>query len=52
MAGRVIRAKSCGRLTGAFGYTTGFAVGLFYLEPIFVLILGLDSLEHLGPSRT
>ena len=52
IAGLVISAKSCGKLADAFGYGTGFAAGLFFLEPIFVLILGCDSSEYLGPSDT
>lgn len=48
IAALVISAMSCGKLARAFGHGTGFAVGLFFLEPIFVLILGLDGSEYLG----
>lgn len=48
IAALAISALSCGKLARAFGHGTGFAVGLFFLEPVFVLILGLDSSEYLG----
>lgn len=48
IAGLFISAKSCSKLAGAFGHGTGFAIGLFLLEPIFVLILGLDGSEYEG----
>ena len=51
IAGLVISAKSCGKLAGAFGHGTGFAVGLFFLEPIFVLILGLDGSRFQGAKE-
>lgn len=48
IAALVISALSCGRLARSFGHGTGFAVGLFFLEPIFVLILGMDGSSYLG----
>lgn len=47
-AALVISALSCSKLARAFGHGTGFAIGLFFLEPVFVLILGLDGSEYLG----
>lgn len=35
------------KLAKAFGKGTGFAIGLIFLSPIFMLILGLgDSTSH------
>ena len=34
------------RLAGAFGKGTGFAVGLFFLHPIFFLILAFGDAKH------
>ena len=51
IAGLVISAKSCGKLASAFGHGTGFAIGLFFLEPIFVLILGLDDSQFQGAKE-
>ena len=48
IAALVINAKSCSRLAHVFGHGTGFAVGLFFLEPIFVLILGFNSSVYQG----
>lgn len=48
IAGLVISAKSCMKLAESFGHGVGFAVGLFFLEPIFVLILGLDDSKYIG----
>lgn len=36
------------KLAKAFGKGTGFAVGLFFLTPIFYLILGFGSAEYEG----
>lgn len=48
IAGLVISAKSFHNLARSFGYGAGFAVGLFFLHPIFALILGMDSSEYRG----
>ena len=37
------------RLAKVFGKSSGFAVGLIFLNPIFMLILAFDSSEYLGP---
>lgn len=40
------------KLAKAFGKSTGFAVGLILLPPIFYVILGFDSSEYLGVPVT
>lgn len=44
----VYEYKLMKRLALAFGKSTGFAVGLTFLFPIFVLILGVDKSVYLG----
>ncbi len=39
------------KLSKAFGHGGGFAAGLIFLSPIFILILGFDSSEYLGPQE-
>lgn len=39
------------KLAKAFGKGGGFAVGLFFLSPIFLCILGFGSARYLGPVR-
>ena len=49
LAYAIITARNTAK---AFGKGTGFAVGLFFLETIFILILGLGSSEYKGvPSK-
>ncbi len=36
------------RMSRAFGHGNGFAVGLFFLEPIFTMILGFGKSEYKG----
>lgn len=36
------------RLSKCFGHGTGFALGLTFLQPIFILILGFGGDEYLG----
>lgn len=38
-----LHAKESSKLAHAFGKGTGFAVGLFFLQPIFKMILGFDN---------
>lgn len=38
------------KLAKAFGKGTGFGFGLLFLQPIFILILGLGSAEYVGPQ--
>lgn len=44
----VIFVKGVHKTSLAFGHGTGFAVGLFFLEPVFALILGLDHSQYEG----
>lgn len=44
----VISIKGFHKLSKAFGHGAGFTVGLFFLEPIFALILGLDGSQYEG----
>jgi hypothetical protein len=37
-------------LAKAFGKGTGFALGLIFLSPIFMPILGFGSAQYVGPS--
>ena len=37
-------------LSLAYGHGVGFAIGLFFLSPIFMLILGLGSSQYQGPQ--
>ena len=39
----VTACKLCKNLSNSFGYGTGFAIGLFFLMPIFLLILAFIS---------
>jgi len=40
--------KYCDGLSKAFGHGGGFAVGLFFLHPIFLLILGFNGDQYNG----
>lgn len=44
----VISVKFCVKTARAFGKGNGFAVGLFFLDFIFLLILGLGSSQYKG----
>ena len=37
-------------LAKSFGYGVGFAMGLIFLSPIFLLILGFGSARYVGPG--
>ena len=47
----VIQFKLYNRLAASFGKSTGFAVGLLLLAPIFFMILGLDKSYFLGKGN-
>ena len=47
----VILVINCYQLAKAFGKKFFFALGMFFLFPIFILILGLDGSEYLGPHE-
>ena len=51
IAGIVIDAKSCGRVSKAYGRGLGTAVGLFFLPVIFSWILGLGSAQYTAPTE-
>ena len=38
-------------LARAYGKSTGFGVGLIFLAPIFLCILGFDKSEYAGPQQ-
>lgn len=44
----VVNVMSYHRLSTCFGHGAGFTVGLFLLEPIFALILGVNDSKYLG----
>lgn len=46
----VIQIKVMIRESHAYGHGGGFAVGLFFLNIIFILILGLGSSQYQGPQ--
>lgn len=39
------------KLSKAFGHGAGFTLGLIFLNPIFILILGFGSSRYLGADR-
>lgn len=39
-------------LAKAFGKSTGFAIGLIFLEPIFLMILAFDNSNYIGANPT
>ena len=43
--------KSDIKLAHAFGKSTGFGVGLIFLSPIFMCILGFGSAQYQGPQE-
>ena len=51
IAGIVIDAESCGRVSKAYGRGLGTAVGLFFLPVIFSWILGLGSAQYTAPTE-
>ncbi|MGI6109126.1 MAG: DUF5684 domain-containing protein [Eubacteriaceae bacterium] len=48
IAGGVLYIMQNLRLAKAFGKGTGFGIGLIFLNPIFMMILGFGSAEYLG----
>lgn len=47
----IIMVIDCYQLARAFGKKFFFVLGLFFLFPIFMLILGLDKSKYLGPQE-
>lgn len=46
-----VRVFLCMRLAEAFGRGTGFTFGLYFLEPIFMMILGFGDARYGGPKN-
>ena len=46
LAAWIVQSIADYRLAKAFGYGIGFTIGLVFLEPIFILILGCGSAEY------
>jgi len=46
----VVMIINCFQLGKAFGKNFFFVLGLFFLFPIFMVILGLDDSKYLGPQ--
>lgn len=38
------------KLACAYGHGIGFTIGLFFLNPLFMLILGFGDSEYMGPQ--
>ena len=47
----VFSIMQASRLSKAFGKGTGFAFGLFFLNPIFLLILGFGDSKYIGIQK-
>ncbi len=50
VAAMVIGILATIKLSQSFGHGTGFAIGLIFLGPIFMMILGFGSSRYLGPQ--
>ena len=50
-AGFIVMIMALIKLAKAFGQSTGFALGLIFLSPIFFAILGFGSSTYLGPQE-
>ncbi len=50
IAGMAVNVLATIRLSRAFGHGAGFAVGLVFLGPIFMMILGFGSSRYMGPQ--
>lgn len=48
LAGVVILIMGLHKLSKAFGHGAGFTLGLIFLNPIFLLILGFGSSQYMG----
>lgn len=47
----IISSLYCIKLSRAFGHGIGFAIGLMFLQPIFMLILGFGNDPYYGADR-
>ena len=50
LASTIIGVISLIKLAKAFGHGVGFAIGLIFLGPIFMMILGFGSSQYFGPQ--
>ena len=50
LASAIINIIAANKLSKAFGHGVGFTIGLFFLNPIFMLILAFSSDEYIGPQ--
>ncbi|MBQ9632917.1 MAG: hypothetical protein IJV04_08420 [Lachnospiraceae bacterium] len=46
----VLSIMATAKLSSAFGHGIGFTIGLIFLNPIFVLILGLGESRYIGAN--
>lgn len=51
LAATVISLIAYHKLSLAFGHGVGFTLGLIFLNPIFILILGYGSSQYQGPQH-
>ena len=47
----VMNVLAAHKMAKAFGKGTGFAIGLFFLKPLFLMILGFGDAEYIGPQK-
>ncbi len=52
VANLIIQIMLYVNLAKAYGKGTGFAIGLIFLNPIFMLILGLGSSKYVGNTQS
>ena len=50
LASTIIGVIALIKLAKAYGHGVGFAIGLIFLNPIFMMILGFGSSQYLGPQ--
>ena len=50
IAATVVQIIQCVKLSKAFGHGAGYAVGLIFLTPIFMLILAFGKSQYVGNS--
>lgn len=46
----IVNILAANKLAKAFGHGVGFTIGLIFLNPIFMLILGFSSDQYIGPQ--
>ncbi len=50
LAATIIGVLATVKLSKAYGHGIGFAIGMIFLGPIFMMILGFGSSQYLGPQ--